>query len=289
MLPILTAIALFALSVALIVVQSTSSTAREGTSSPQEQPTSQPVLKATAPSPPVLQDFTNSPPSLNQKPTPTGDTFDGISVIHPDVPEDSEAAVRMGLVYQRIVQSGLSLPSDVDDESSAQHKALVWISSFDAAKIHPKDRGMLQRYSLAVLFFSTFASEDVVDAEDVNDIVSKPATPLGEGWKDRTNWMTSKGHCSWAGVQCHHRDGTSVTNTIYDGNEGVTVLNLTSNNLDGTVPREIKGLGDLRILDLGDNLIQGTLPSALGHLEALQMLYLDGNGIEGLFRGAWVN
>jgi len=212
--------------------------------------------------------------------TPTSEQ-DGPRISFGNIVDTFDDSTRFGSMRRRILESGLSRDTDLQDVYSPQYKALKWIADMDGASLSLKDHGILQRYSLAVLFFSTFSSNELPTLDSLKDLEDKPVTALGEGWKDRTNWLTSKGHCSWAGVQCHHRDGTSLTNTVYDGNEGVTVLNLTANNLDGTLPGEIKGLGDLRILDLGDNLIQGTLPAALGHLEALQMLYLDGNGIDG--------
>ena len=192
---------------------------------------------------------------------------------------------RYGIIRQRILESGLSKASDLDNISanpSPQHKALKWIADMDGAALDPQHHGLLQRYSLAVLFFSTFLSSELPDLESLKKMGHlQPVTQLGEGWKDRTNWLTDKGHCLWHGVQCHHRDGTSPTLTVYNGNEGITVLNLTANNLEGTLPAEIQGLGDLRTLDLGDNLIEGTLPAALGHISELELLLLDGNGFDG--------
>lgn len=219
----------------------------------------------------------SAPEILDVDELPTGDTFDGISVIHPAVPDDPAQAKRMGLIYQRIVQSGLSYPSDLDNELKPQYKALRWISLVDEAQLHHEHHGLLQRYSLAVVFFATFLSEDVAYAEDVQSLTSLAIK--GEGWKDRTNWMTDKGHCAWKGVRCHQQNG-AFTSTVFNGNAGVTALNLTANNLMGSVPREIQGLGDLRVLDLGDNLLESSLPSELGHLSDLEVLAIDGNGID---------
>ena len=261
------AVVMAGLAIATMVAAFGHSQPRGGVESSVAQPERPPKNDKSGPTPELL----------DIEELPTGDTFDGISVIHPAVPDDPAQAKRMGLIYQRIVQSGLSYPSDLDNELSAQYKALRWISLVDEAQLHHEHHGLLQRYSLAVLFFATFLSEDVAYAEDVQNL--KPLSVQGEGWKDRTNWMTEKGHCAWKGVQCHQQNG-AFTSTVFNGNAGITALNLTANNLMGSVPREIQGLGDLRTLDLGDNLLEGSLPFEIGHLSQLEILAFDGNGID---------
>ncbi|CAD6257082.1 unnamed protein product [Miscanthus lutarioriparius] len=61
----------------------------------------------------------------------------------------------------------------------------------------------------------------------------------------------------------------------------VTVLNLTSQGLSGTITPSIGNLTFLRILDLSSNKLQGEIPVSIGQLPRLQHLNLSNNLLQG--------
>ncbi|XP_048536777.1 probable LRR receptor-like serine/threonine-protein kinase At3g47570 isoform X1 [Triticum urartu] len=83
-------------------------------------------------------------------------------------------------------------------------------------------------------------------------------------------WNTTTGYCQWPGVGCSHKH-----------KHRVTVLNLSSEGLGGTIAPSIGNLSFLKILDLSQNNLQGEIPSEIGRLSSLQQLYLYNNSLHG--------
>ncbi len=99
----------------------------------------------------------------------------------------------------------------------------------------------------------------------------------GDGWTDRSNWRTPDGsdfnapgtECTWYGVACDAGETT------------VLLLDLSYNNLDGTLPPELGALGNLYSLLVPGNHLSGPVPPELGALANLQYLYLASNLLSG--------
>ena len=53
-------------------------------------------------------------------------------------------------------------------------------------------------------------------------------------------------------------------------NDRVTRINLNSNNLVGTIPRELGSVNQLQYLNLVNNQLSGSIPSELGDLTQLE-------------------
>jgi len=91
----------------------------------------------------------------------------------------------------------------------------------------------------------------------------------GAGWTNSTNWNGIPGtECTWYGVFCSA------------GNTNVTEINLSNNNLIGTIPASINQLLALRSLRLNSNQLSGVIP-ALTRLTSLQLLRLNSNQLSG--------
>jgi Leucine-rich repeat (LRR) protein len=58
-------------------------------------------------------------------------------------------------------------------------------------------------------------------------------------------------------------------------------LNLSSNQLTGSIPPEIGNLTNLEWLVLGSNELTGSIPSEIGNLTNLIILYLNNNQLTG--------
>ena len=72
----------------------------------------------------------------------------------------------------------------------------------------------------------------------------------GQDWKNNTNWLGGLSLDQWHG-------------TTTDDNGRVTALDLTGNNLSGTIPPEIGALTSLTHLRVGGNQLEGCLPASL--------------------------
>ena len=83
-------------------------------------------------------------------------------------------------------------------------------------------------------------------------------------------WNTSTDFCRWPGIGCSLKH-----------KHRVTVLNLSSEGLGGTIAPSIGNLSFLRIIDLRWNNLQGEIPSEIGLLPRLRHLHLSNNSLHG--------
>ncbi len=90
----------------------------------------------------------------------------------------------------------------------------------------------------------------------------------GPHWKRRDNWGSNRPLREWYGVTT-------------DGDDRVTGLDLSGNNLMGLVPAGLRDLVHLTSLDLSSNNLTGAVPRALGRLTQLEVLRLNFNDLSG--------
>ena len=83
------------------------------------------------------------------------------------------------------------------------------------------------------------------------------------------NWGTGTTIASWDGV-------TTSTEP-----SGITKLELSDEDLSGTIPPELGDLSELTHLDLSDNSLTGEIPRELGGLSNLRQVLLSGNSLAG--------
>ncbi|KAM7528647.1 hypothetical protein LguiB_032057 [Lonicera macranthoides] len=84
-------------------------------------------------------------------------------------------------------------------------------------------------------------------------------------------WNNSLHFCNWRGVTCSTR------------HQRITVLDLASLELAGSVSPQIGNLTFLREISLGNNTFTGELPQEIGRLSRLQNLYISNNSFQGKF------
>lgn len=152
----------------------------------------------------------------------------------------------------------LSVPNwstTLADPNSPQGKALFWITS-RSSFTSTSSATLLQRYALAVFYYSTFNVD--------NDYMDVAPTD----WTSSKDWISDVNECQWEGVIC---DGTSQ----------VTGILLNSYDLSGTLPREVAMLGSITELDLTSNYIymEGTMLDVFKNMPILNTLRMEDNYI----------
>jgi len=106
-----------------------------------------------------------------------------------------------------------------------------------------------------------------ISAQDSLALVALYDSTDGANWTNNTNWLTGESLSTWHGI--------TVTNYH------VTSVNLSSNNLNGTIPSGIGNLTNLENLDVSQNQITGTIPVEISQLTNLYSLNLSLNNLSG--------
>jgi len=156
--------------------------------------------------------------------------------------------------------------TDLDDliptgiEFTPQWRAFRWIVDDDEMQLCPgiaKDDKILQRYTAAVLYFST-------GGDDWTRCSRHLTSPCIVGGR----FLGSNSECVWYGVSCN------LSGKILR-------INFEDNNLVGSIASELGSLVELTSLALEKGDLKGTIPSTLGQLNKLETLDLDYNRLSG--------
>lgn len=153
-----------------------------------------------------------------------------------------------------------------------------WITFYIHDKDGKTEQAILQRKAPKGGFQAGHVYDLTVDKmefEDVTITQQKEREALvalykatgGDNWKNNTNWCSDKPLNEWYGVG------------YWDG--GVREINLSDNNLVGTIPTEIGNLIYLQQLYLGFNRLSGGLPESMADLHSLTSLNLSHNSLNG--------
>jgi Leucine Rich repeat len=142
-----------------------------------------------------------------------------------------------------------------NNTASPQSLALTWQK--DDPKVMSKDRDtsvVLQRYVLAVLYYST----------------------LGSGWDESYNFMSDADVCTWNNGTDSANGGEGVFGST--DNKTIDWVAMRDNRLRSvTLPWELFLLTSLTHIDLGWNGLKGTIPTRIGLLTKLEYLDLSSN------------
>lgn len=114
------------------------------------------------------------------------------------------------------------------------------------------------------------ASSSVATAKDTDRdaLVALYEDTDGDNWANNRNWLSNAPLDSWHGVTT-------------DRNDRVVELDLSENELNGTIPSELGSLIHLEDLNLSNNQLSGTIPLDLGNLTNLKVLSLYANRLSG--------
>ena len=147
------------------------------------------------------------------------------------------------------------------NDSKPQHRAFHWLMYEDEAYVCPEDDGIIQRYTVAVFYFST--GGDTWTRCGADESLSTCDEESGE-----VRFLSGAHECEWYGISC-------------DGFKYVTKIAFEKNNLNGRLPGELSSLSNLATLSLEKMSLSGTIPSTFGSLVNLLSLDLDFNGLTG--------
>lgn len=135
---------------------------------------------------------------------------------------------------------------------SPQYQAFQWLISDLPNTIETSDERVLQRWTLAVLFYSL----------------------RGNDWTRNDGWLTESDVCNWF---------TSSSEEVCNDLGLLSRLELAQNNLQGLLPNELELLSSSLIeINLEDNEITGSISSSLGELGSLEILNLSSNKFSGV-------
>jgi hypothetical protein len=89
----------------------------------------------------------------------------------------------------------------------------------------------------------------------------------GANWSNNNGWLSTNTPCNWYGVYCSRGH--------------IIVLNLSNNQLSGSIPPELGNITSLSDLVLYGNQLTGNIPPELGNLTSLTGLELSSNPLTG--------
>lgn len=151
--------------------------------------------------------------------------------------------------------SGVSDANSLATSGTPQNLAAEWLIDGDDFHVCPSDEKMVQRYVMALFYYSTEGNSWSTCSENDTDCAGTP-------------YLSPVHECEWVGSACN--SDQCITEIIFE-----------ANNVIGVIPNELEQLQDLEVLSLEQGGLIGTIPSNLGKLSYLRILDLDFNSITG--------
>lgn len=163
------------------------------------------------------------------------------------------------LVSSEVVSGTLDSGSGLRFSSSAEplHGELDEVRIYNRA---------LTSAEIGRLAFTCTAVSELPQAE-CQALVALYNSTNGDQWLDNKNWLRNNTPCDWVGITCT--------------DDSVSGLDLSFNNLSGTIPPELGNLTHLQELLLDSNQLSGPIPPELANLLNLQELRMDNNQLSG--------
>jgi hypothetical protein len=183
-------------------------------------------------------------------------------------------------------------PNLIRDINTPQGLATTWIIQDDEWRGCPDDPKIIQRWTMAVFYFSTNGDDWTKCSANTNAV---DLCGSEEPFIAKKRFLSPVQECAWAGVSCI--DG-SVTEVEYEDNNlagtiptemgllsMLTVWGMERGGLTGPIPTEIGKLSSLVFIDFDFNQLTGSLPSELFTLRNLTQLDINSNKFTGSIDG----
>lgn len=198
----------------------------------------------------------------------------------------------------------------LNDPESPEHKAKEWIIWEDPMELEPTAPNLIQRFTLATLYFETHQLGDwrscnrpgvqdqivevIVDEkgnrEDEEEQLSLNGNDADEcqrlllaGIKVETfqpipaiRWLSSYHECDWSGITCDEYDN-------------VREINLHAQLIDGPFPEAVVRLPHIQDIQAYWNNMTGPLPDSVGALRNLVNIEVHSNRFTGTFPISWMD
>lgn len=130
----------------------------------------------------------------------------------------------------------------------------------------PWDFGTSSQYPMLKNMVHSAATTALAD--DRAALIALYTATGGPNWVNSDGWNTDRPIGEWHGV-------------VTDDDGRVIIVDLSNNELTGTLPAELGDLSNLAWLDLDYNRLSGSIPSRLGSLDSLLVLRLGSNELTG--------
>jgi hypothetical protein len=228
---------------------------------PTVSPTKQPTNPPTA-SPSSLPTF-GPTADLSEQPSTVESGFPTVSSAPSMLPtlEVCQVTPEQRIIGILAILDQVADSQLIRDPTTPQGQATEWILNDDELNC-PTDPKLIQRWALAVFYFST-------EGDDWELCSDNPVSPCNvPPFVDDSAFLSEVNECEWAGIRC---------NT----NGCVTDIEFENNGLAGTIPTELALLTALAFLGLEQGATTGTIPSELGSLSDMFFIDLDFNQLTG--------
>ena len=137
--------------------------------------------------------------------------------------------------------------------------------------------------------------------EDRSALIALYNATGGDNWTNNTNWLSDRPLGQWHGVSTNAQGAVvelSLNGNNLDGSisawpslskpatklvlsshplSNLEGLDLSNNQLSGSIPSSLGNLSNLEGLDLSNNQLSGSIPSSLGNLSKLEEFHVSGN------------
>ncbi|KAE8735247.1 Endomembrane protein 70 protein family [Hibiscus syriacus] len=139
---------------------------------------------------------------------------------------------------------------------------------------------------------ATFRDDSSAGQKEADALLKWKASLDAQSQSFLSSW-DGNGPCNWTGIICDKSTRVSHLNLSSFGLKGtihgfnfsyfpkLTVVDLSSNHLSGTIPSDVGKLSRLTYLDLSSNHLSGEIPASIGNMTDLLFLYLYKNGLSG--------
>mmetsp|Transcript_37352 Transcript_37352/g.90120 ORF Transcript_37352/g.90120 Transcript_37352/m.90120 type:complete len:460 (+) Transcript_37352:64-1443(+) len=185
------------------------------------------------------------------------------------------------------ILGAISFSDLFETTGTPQQQALDWIVDDDVSQLCPDDSSLIQRYTLALFYYSTngddwkqcnapeeFDDASIDEANAACTLTTVNATTIFPNDQRGTNaWLTSGSECLWGGISCYAPNTPNA--------RMVNVVEFENNGLSGTLPAEMEELVKMRFFALERGSITGPIPSSYGNLKSLLLLDFDFNNLDG--------
>jgi hypothetical protein len=229
-------------------------------------PTTRTISPTTSPSTkPSVEDLTTAPSSAPVAVATNEPTYTSL-----------EAERRSAITALFIDLSGATV---ILDTTSSQYMAYQWILNSDPLQLSVVDSPQLvQRYTLATLYFSTNANSTWLSCGSSDGSTDCP-TP-------EQRFLSGSSECQWVGITCEGDVVTAVNLRTffmwcltYLALFSLTFFTLFAgeNGLNGKLQRELAELSRLSTMIFSRNTLTGTIPTDFGRLSRLRFLLLNRN------------